>query len=284
MSDSIIRVLGCTDQHQFCNLNSVVNITSCTPLTGMKFDSDFASNGSLGLSELQIAIVMRFSSILLATTISQSVISEISLQAYNYLQYYISAPLPNNQWQIEVTTWFNIALTKLQALLIEVSSGPSTRSASSIIQPPFGEHDQALCSAQKVRQNANYNSFSVIGLIIVLAIGGSIIVSSFWIDIFVGYVQRLSHKGVYKSTQWLLDDKLQLQRMIYEKENLGKWDKCDTKVPMTTERIDQMGIIYQLGDQRHPSYGKDHVKISLAPLLEGGLETDETISTTAIEN
>lgn len=254
-SDNLTRFLGCTEQHQFCNLNPMANGSSCTPLTGATLVQDLATRDSMKLSDLQLRILSRFTVYLLQTTMILCVNSAISLQAYELLSDTMSRRLPNNQWQIEVTTWFNVALAKLQALLVEISSGPSSHSAGSIIFPPSDEYDQALCSAQKVRQSGNHISFSVIGFTIVLAFGSFIIVLSFSIAILVNFIQRRSRKDMHKSTQWLLDDKLQLQRMIYEKPDVGRLKNCDTKI-QTAEREDHIGIIYYLeeNDKQHSSH------------------------------
>ena len=133
------------------------------------------------------------------------------------------------------------------------------------IKPLYNKLDQSLCFMQRVPQTANYNSFSVLGIVIILVVSGLIIFVSFFIDTLVGSLQRISGKGLHKATQWLLDDKLQLQRMVYEKSDIGPWTNCDAQVPVTTKKMENMGIISSLGRDEHPTYGRGYAEPSAIP-------------------
>ena len=265
MSDNYIRIIGCTEQHQYCNLNSNANGSSCTPVTARMPAFNAAFGHDMGFSELQLHLVARLDRALSYALLVYSVTSEVSLQAYTTLSDTISAPLPSNQWQIEVSNWLNIALAKFQGLLLEVSTGPAAIRPGGTVNPLFDKLDESLCSMQRVPQAANYTSFSVLGIVIILVVSGLIIFVSFFIDTLVGSLQRVSGKGMHKATQWLLDDKLQLQRMVYEKSDIGPWTNCDAQVPVTTKKMENMGIISSLGRDEHPTYGRGYAEPSAVP-------------------
>ncbi|KAL9102216.1 MAG: hypothetical protein Q9187_009149, partial [Circinaria calcarea] len=187
---------------------------------------------------------------------------------YNSLWVNIIISLPNNQWQIEVTNWHNIALAKFQDWIVEYSRGPSTIRKGSVISEPVTKADRDLCSSQKVHQTSSHISFSLLGLLIVLVFGGSIIFASLFIDTLVGFFQRCFHISEHKAIQWALDEKLQLQRMVYEKAGIGSWNNCDGRVPTTTEEVRHMGVVVQDQDGKHPSYGKDADQYATDSLLE----------------
>ena len=177
----------------------------------------------------------------------------VSLQAYNSLYGVSQGPLPNYQWQIEVASWFNVALAKLQAKVVEFATGPSYVAPDGVVTLYDDHHFAAQCYMQKIRSSTGYYSFSLVGVVIILVIGGLILFVSFYIDTFTGFVLRRIGKE-YKAQQWILDEKLQLQRMTYEKANIGNWRDCDSKVPVTTTKIQHMGVISTGLDGRHLAY------------------------------
>lgn len=266
--DHFVRVLGCVEQYQFCKLNSKAGIESCTPLTGQEAIFSTINENLMDFSPVQLAIITRFLINLLPTSIFYSVTSVASLQAFNSLSDNAVVSLPNSQWQIEVTNWYEIALVKLQDWIVEYSNGPTTIRKGGTIFPPVNAYDQALCFSQKVHQSSSHISFSLLGVLIILGLGGFIIFSSLFIDTLVGFFQHRFHKGEYKAIQWALDEKLQLQRMVYEKEGIGSWENCNGKVPTTTEEVPHMGVVLQDQDGKHPSYGRDVDEYGTDSLLE----------------
>ena len=267
LSDTIMRIVGCAEQQQFCNLNLNANESSCTPLTAQWPALNAAFGHDMGFSELQLNLVVRFDRASSLILLEESITSEVSLQAYNSLSDFFSGPIPSNQWQIEVSNWFNIALAKFQALLLEVSTGPAAIRPGGTISPLYDKLDESLCSMQRVPQAANYTSFSVLGILIILVIGGLIIFVSFFIDKLVRSLQRVSGMGVYKGTQWQLDDILQLQRMVYEKADIGTWTNCDARVPVTTKKMENMGIISSVRGDEHLTYTRGYAEPSATPLV-----------------
>ncbi|KAI9885824.1 MAG: hypothetical protein M1823_002354 [Watsoniomyces obsoletus] len=259
-SDFAVRVMGCVDQHQLCNPSGGGNgnggYKQCTPLLGgqqIDVDSD-----ALGFSMAQGSVAYRFLMDLFRTQIGQSVIGRgaSALLASRTVHERQQAPLPNNQWQLEVATWFNVGLATLQAQVVEFAAGPTVVGNRGQVRLGKSPTNRAMCTRQKVRNPTGYTNFSALGVIIILVLGSGIIVLSWVLETLVGLIQRYLWKQTdYKRLQWLLNSTLQLQRMAFETAGLGgPWVRCDEPVPVTSEKRD-LGEIYQVIDTSagHPT-------------------------------
>lgn len=69
---------------------------------------------------------------------------------------------------------------------------------------------QRLCHSQTFRSSGEVQSFSLLGIVIILSVGGLIILVSLWLETVVGWVQRRWGRGEAKRSQWENDEKLQL--------------------------------------------------------------------------
>ena len=127
-----------------------------------------------------------------------------------------------------------------------------------------------------MRQGQGHVSFSLLGVVIILAAGSVIIVSAVFIDTMVGFMQRRLRRGVYKAIQWGLDEKLQLQRMGYEKGDIGRWQNADGRVPITEDRMEHMGVVMEGEDGKHPTYGRESAG-GVAEQLLGRTQSGERI-------
>lgn len=146
--------------------------------------------------------------------------------------------LPDNQWTIEIGGWFNTALAKVQQALVEIAVGPGLQNSSDFtVTAPSKPYDWDLCNAQVVRSSGQYLNFSVLGIALIVVFSAVIIWVSSVIDKATGWVQRLFRKGEDRRMQWLLEDKLQLQRMAYVGANQGHWEGHAESVPITTEPV-----------------------------------------------
>ena len=157
-----------------------------------------------------------------------------ALRAQETVQNLDQAPLPNNQWQIEVSNWFNTGLALLQQGILEYAQGPQNVLQGTYIWKPTDIVSKAMCYSQKVRSTSGTISFSVVGVAIILAVGGAIIFTSFILESLVAFIQRKWKKGEYARLNWILDDKLQLQRMVFEEVGMGTWH-LDKSVPVTNK-------------------------------------------------
>ena len=85
-----------------------------------------------------------------------------------------------------------------------------------------------------------YQSFSVLGLGIVLGVGVFIIVVSLLVEGCGGWFQKRRCRDRFKQLSWNLESILHQQRMAFEGQGLGwvKRDKCDGSVPITEKGED----------------------------------------------
>lgn len=73
-------------------------------------------------------------------------------------------------------------------------------------------------------------SFSTLGVALILAVGGTLIICNVVLELVVSNISTRS----YKRLRWALDDKLQLQRLAFEGAGLGTWNAGIGAVPATT--------------------------------------------------
>lgn len=203
IEDALVRVLGCADQFQICTEAH----TTCTPLTGLDALPDAMT--AIQLNDVQRGISM----LLLNSTGFQATAYNINyrgLLASDTLidQGVYSVGLPNNQWTIEVTNWFAISMAKLQQQVIDFATGPSSvkNDLDFVPGPPNA------CGRQKIHNRAGYISFSMFGILIILGIGGTLILTSFILEPLVGYFRQRFNWRDYKRIQWDRDELLELQR------------------------------------------------------------------------
>lgn len=93
----------------------------------------------------------------------------------------------------------------------------------------------------------DYESFSILGLSLIIGLGGIIILVGFTIDSIVGWLQ--SPKARYKADQWHLEENIQLHKAAYK--GFGIWREDGLDLPPSTAL--QHAV---------PNYG-DHVRESL---------------------
>jgi hypothetical protein len=93
-------------------------------------------------------------------------------------------------------------------------------------------------------------SFSILGLVLLLSIGGIIVCVSLTIETVVAWIQSRTKKGLHARMEWMRNDRLQMQRLLFSEKKLGQWttDSSD-KVPTTVEGDDKfVGVADNLDD------------------------------------
>lgn len=163
---------------------------------------------------------------------------------------------------IEVDSWFAVGMAKLQQLVVQYAAGSSVVLDGTYVEKPRDAIGKAMCRAQKVRNGAGGNiSFSVVGVGIILVVGTALIVMNLFLDIFVGFLQRKLGVlgGDYKRLSWVVDDKLQLQRMAYEEVGMGVWRGGADAVPVT--RLGDRFALPREVDSQHPRLGTGHGRV-----------------------
>lgn len=242
--DEYVNVMACTDQYQLCNPNS--SPYDCTILgSGKDFRNGFLQ---IGLNPYQLATARRLSLALLWSTTFQTVnsLGSTALLARDRLVDYIGTGLPDNQWQIEVEGWFATSLAKLQAYVVEYAANVADLGPTgSVLSPSSGqdaETNAALdqCSNQRVRNVGGYQSFSFLGLMIVICVGSTIILLSWIVEPLLGRFRRwrgYDGKYDYREVARIADHTLQLQRKAFQGAGFSHgWDHehLMDQIPVTT--------------------------------------------------
>jgi hypothetical protein len=217
-SDYYLGIIGCAEQHQVCNGDI------CTALSA---HTEVFSNSSLsGLSMTQLGIFERLGLATIYTTTAGAIgaRSGTALLASETVRGTRQASLPSNQWQIEVSSWFTTSLARLQFSFREFAAFGQTP-PDIFIRPPETPAALAMCHGQKILTTNGTISFSVLGLAIILAVGALLIFTSFILEPVMGWI------GLKSQRNWVMDDKLQLQRMVFEGRGV-RWN-TEGAVPVT---------------------------------------------------
>jgi len=273
-SDHFVNALGCADQQQFCNPTN----NQCTELTASTILAKQFQQ--VGMNAVQQATCRR---LLLELSSANTYFSvngrgSSSLRAQETLYDLNQAPLPNNQWMIEVSSWFSVSMAKLQQSVVQYATGPPYLVTGSYLWKPTDAISVAMCGSQKVRNSFNTLSFSLLGVTIILVVGAMLIFTNLILDLVVGWIQHRWNIGDYRRLQWVLDEKLQLQRMAYEEAGIGTWSGTTDAVPVT-KYGEMLGLPSGI-DAKHPRLG---VRTSGKSEGDGLMEHDKNMWVETIE-
>lgn len=122
------------------------------------------------------------------------------------------ATLPDDQWAREIEHWFATQLITIQLYTTEFVTGWQDQWLNSLIEPPK-ESDIWMCQNQVI-QRKDYASFSVLGLGIILAIGGSIMLFNMSITRLVSRLRPRTLAQQYKERSWKANDLLNLSDIV----------------------------------------------------------------------
>jgi hypothetical protein len=239
--DENLNVMACIDQYQICNPNT--SPYTCT-IVGSELDMR-KGYLEIGLNDYQIATAMRlsFALRLTGTYITLESLGDTALLARDRLTGTFGLRLPDNQWQIEVQGWFETSLAKLQSYMVEWTANLADLGPlGSVIVPspaggPVERASLDMCSNQRIRNTGAYQSFSFLGLMIVIGVGLTIMVLSWTVESCVSFVRsRRPHgKHNYREIARIADRKLQLQRQALTGAGYGQgWEHVFDVVPVTT--------------------------------------------------
>jgi len=142
-SDNWVSSMACIDQYQICNPN-LAGLNDepmrCTPLGPIFTLFDQSKKIRLNLYQYAtvdtIAVAISWSSMYQSVTGRGASALQAQSTVFGEARAQM-APLPNNQWQIELSNWFAIGLATLQHYLVEKASGPTDvlESGESITKP-----------------------------------------------------------------------------------------------------------------------------------------------------
>ncbi|KAF1955428.1 hypothetical protein CC80DRAFT_474937 [Byssothecium circinans] len=261
LPDEPASTLGCTQQVQFCNPNLPAG-KNCEPLQG--FTASAAHNQSLWSKEQLEALnwvesVFDQERVKLANFVTFSGSSVLTAR-YNQVGF-VSSPLPDNQWQIEVEHLVGAFLSSLQGVFVEVANGPRTEPLKQFQVHPKDQASKNICTNQKIRSN-QYSSFNVVALVIVLIFGAIFIL----LDLFLEPTLNAYHnrrtkseslpqhdvaRSVHSRLEWRTMSFLQLQRMAHEGVGSGTWQKTRSGNPVTIP-YQKLGML-DVRDKKRPT-------------------------------
>jgi hypothetical protein len=235
----LVNVLGCAEQHQICNPTN----EQCTDLS--RLSAVLTQIDNIGLNTAQSAVAKfllpEFSYDAMSSIVSY--LGATALEAQQVASLGVQLNLPVVQWANEVASWFALGLARLQQAPINYAAGsPGTSINDTYIIPG----DPNLCSNLKARSTSETVSFSVLGISVIVAVCIILILVSLVLDKVMGFIQNCWNRDGYRRRQWLLDGKLQLQRLAYENARIGTWIKVDDDIPVTI-----LGDLFGMPDENN---------------------------------
>ncbi|KAF2666860.1 hypothetical protein BT63DRAFT_321076 [Microthyrium microscopicum] len=249
--DDFMRVLGCVSKYQYCNPNAVPNAT-CTPLTG----AVPAQEAAYGLFDTENQAYFNWTLQALSQAASPGgVVTNLGITSLlgrtaKFLS--LQPALANNQWELEVENWFKVALADMQQNIVLQATGPGDPSVNRFVKKLNTTDQKKLCTTQKIRSNS-YMNFSVLGLILTLAIGVLIMIVG---TVLPTIAEHFNHNG-YKSLEWKTNDVFQLQRLAYEGVGAGNWKRATHDCPTTDLNYPLPDL--DINDLNHPRLRNDEV-------------------------
>ena len=252
MSDQYVYALACTDQHQYCNPTN----KQCTALTSFSLAHNSLDENEISLNDAQMvtALQIDFLTGFLTTFYSVNSRGASALRASETVHdlHQVALP-PNNQWMTEVSTWFGVSMAKLQQKVVEYATGPGYIPSGMSLMRPIGSQNRN-CRNQILRSSSGTVSFSVLGVAIILIVGAALISTSLILPSVIGLLRHWFKWKEYKSLQWTLDGKLQLQRLAYEEVGQGHWSGGASSV-LVTRKNDLLGVLEGV-DTTHSRLGR----------------------------
>lgn len=225
--------MGCVDQFQVRNPLSRV----ATDWTGAI--PALAQTKRLGFNQAQLATSMRLLRQPTDAQMHTSVdgLGSSALKAKDGIYNSRSPAIPRTQWRIELKGWFDTCLANLQNQVVAFAA----KDIDDRELYPYGNltfyADQrseleTMCDQQIVRSVGGFQSFTMFGVVLIVAMGIAIVITSLCIDSVMKGCRRYVGNR-YKSDQWTLDGVLHLQRQAFEGLRRGTWLKTRNSVPVT---------------------------------------------------
>jgi hypothetical protein len=255
ISNTSMGALGCTEQYQFCGT------TTCTELGGLYQVIDPTMIEALNLNENQRATLGVLTYAAIATrayltiqdlgndfllALDQAASANTGMQGNIYsddispaVGLYYSAPLSDNQWQLEVEQVHNMALAKMQRMVINRPAPPTvdtdiTYDGKNFIIMPVTDAEKNLCHQQKVR-SPQHSSFSVFGLLVIILSGLLIMLLRFSLPSLVTLLRK-GPRSQSRLKNWAQMGVIHLMSYQLENQNDASWEDRSDSVPVTTEK------------------------------------------------
>lgn len=126
--------LGCIEQHQFCRTTS--NSRECGPLASLRdaiacsapfFNSSYTNfRNDIATTSQEALFLYSIRAIYQAPRVLDDIIGQLGSKALRSERTLINGyqvSLPSNQWQIDVTNWFEVGHAAMQAAYLEMAYG-----------------------------------------------------------------------------------------------------------------------------------------------------------------
>ena len=164
---------------------------------------------------------------------------DLALLARDTLDLTTSPGLPSNQWQFEASRWFETSLVKLQSYIVDFASNTQNLGSNGHVITPDEIPDNppgvraayvSQCENQRIQTSSKVQSFSVLGLFIVVTLTCILGVVSLTLQRCVAFVRRKFHsdRGIARQS----DDKLHLLRMaIGDHKGNARWANGPMDIP-----------------------------------------------------
>ncbi|KAI9668603.1 MAG: hypothetical protein M1831_001042 [Alyxoria varia] len=193
-----MSAIACAESHDFCNPNN----DKCTGFGGA-YQSAIAGF-QLGLNKQQERILYRLSSSMALGSLSpiltgrggEALVAQETSHGINGLQ---QAPLPDDQWEIEVQSWFKGSMAYLQQ---EVQQYPRRSAPTQFTTVHNDQWTQNMCHNQLTLDTQGTVSYSMFGLCFTIILGTLIILLAFVSEPLVSFFQthKVNRRGTNMPT------------------------------------------------------------------------------------
>ncbi|KAJ4320783.1 hypothetical protein N0V94_003195 [Neodidymelliopsis sp. IMI 364377] len=262
-------VLGCTSERIYCNPNQQ-NASGCLNLWESGED-DFQKawpdpEDRLALRPLSVILQQFGAAGLKSYFDAKSVSSLLARQTLYPLDFWNTnyttvqtKALPSDQWQKELEYVGQATLSAIQHFIVDYARGVW-------LGGPLCEEEpcRRTCYSQKVRSSKHY-SFSVLGVGIILAGGGFIMVAAMLLEPILAGLFKLhwfanDAKMRYAYAEWQAGSTLQLQRLAHEGVGAGTWSNTTGTVPLT--QPGETLAVLDISDRTHARLVRPSVELT----------------------
>ncbi|KAI9146956.1 hypothetical protein HJFPF1_12985 [Paramyrothecium foliicola] len=219
--------MGCVEQFQLCKQKF------CTGLGSLRDTIERIRNGWYSPSNFGDAFYLIFIQSL--TNLLNTMGSNAPASRNKAFLNQQIAPVMN-EWHSDVRHWFITILAGLQLGLGELARGPRVAhiGLETWITRPNEDEQRRFCESQKLL-SADYTSFNLFSLLLILSSGLVIIVGSLTLEPFSTVIEKRWSRGAnhYATLEWRVNHPFHMQRLIHDESHewvVGHWD-----IPITME-------------------------------------------------
>jgi hypothetical protein len=242
--------MGCVDQNRYCNpVNSV-----CTPYSGWMTAPQLLDDIEFNPAQLATAARLGDAAENAITYSSVGGMGSGALLAKELSFQFLSPGLPSDQWRKEAMRWFETSLAKLQSQIVAFAANDLDLGPYGYISPAHnftskqaGVRDSlvAQCGNQLIQSSGQVQSFSFLGLMIVVCVTAVLLVAALSLERCMALWRRRSTSPKKIARQ--ADEKLHLLRIALSdgREAEDMWRNGALDVPVLS--ID--------GEMERPSWG-----------------------------